>query len=174
MCCAHVFRDGEVDTAELVQQGVRFGKGLQLVNILRDLPKDLRQGRCYIPHDGLDGVSLGASDLVKPETIDAFRPLYDSLLDRANDHLRAGWAYTCATPRRCSRLRLACAWPILIGVQTLDALRSRNPLDASQRVKVSRGDVYRILLRTVAALPFERQWTSLGPEPAQVQLVSRT
>ena len=31
---------------ELTKLGVDFGKALQLVNILRDLPADLRQGRC--------------------------------------------------------------------------------------------------------------------------------
>ena len=31
------------------RQGVRFGKALQLVNVLRDCGKDLRIGRCYLP-----------------------------------------------------------------------------------------------------------------------------
>ena len=29
--------------------GANYGKGLQLVNILRDVPEDLASGRCYLP-----------------------------------------------------------------------------------------------------------------------------
>ena len=46
------FPRAAVDDAFLLADGVRFGKGLQLVNILRDLPADLRQGRCYLPGGG--------------------------------------------------------------------------------------------------------------------------
>jgi farnesyl-diphosphate farnesyltransferase len=53
MCRAHLFLDAPLDDAFLLAKGVQFGKGLQLVNILRDLPRDLRQGRCYLPGDRL-------------------------------------------------------------------------------------------------------------------------
>ena len=33
-------------------RGARFGQGLQLINVLRDLPRDLRIGRCYLPRLG--------------------------------------------------------------------------------------------------------------------------
>ena len=59
-------------------------------------------------------------------------------LDRAEAHLQAGWAYTNALPRRSVRVRLACAWPILIGRETLKLLRAGDALDPQQRIKVSR------------------------------------
>ena len=37
--------------------GIRFGLALQMTNILRDIPRDLRQGRCYLPQTG-DGAVL--------------------------------------------------------------------------------------------------------------------
>ena len=53
MCRAHLFPGAALDEAMLLANGVRFGKGLQLVNILRDLPVDLRNGRCYLPAEEL-------------------------------------------------------------------------------------------------------------------------
>ena len=53
LCLTHVRRYATLPTEELTPLGVRFGQGLQLVNILRDLPDDLRAGRCYLPEDEL-------------------------------------------------------------------------------------------------------------------------
>ena len=44
MCRAHLFPRAPLDDAFLLANGVRFGKGLQLVNILRDVAADLRHG----------------------------------------------------------------------------------------------------------------------------------
>ncbi|MXY47351.1 MAG: hypothetical protein F4Y44_10320 [Chloroflexi bacterium] len=46
------------DAHEMRSLGVRFGKALQMTNILRDLPRDLRNGRCYIPKSALDSTGL--------------------------------------------------------------------------------------------------------------------
>lgn len=161
LCRTHVFPNARLDDAQLIADGVRFGKGLQLVNILRDLPNDLRQGRCYIPADRLKKIGLEASDLLNPENELRFRPLYNSYLDRAREHLSAGWEYTNSLPCSCIRIRLACAWPILIGVRTLPQLRSRNVLDHTQRIKITRAEVRGILLRTIFLYPFPSRWRQL-------------
>ncbi len=158
MCRAHLFPQAKLDDAQLLADGVRFGKGLQLVNILRDLPADLRQGRCYLPAERLAGLGLKPADLLAPSAELRLRPLYHEYLDCATAHLAAGWAYTNALPRGQVRVRLACAWPILIGVKTLERLRTANPLDGTQRVKVSRAEVRRILLRSVWLYPSRTAW----------------
>ena len=66
--------------------------------------------------------------------------------------------YTNTIPHRQFRLRLACAWPILIGVKTLVKLLAANPLDASQRVKVSRLEVYSIFAGSLWRVPFHGPW----------------
>lgn len=53
LCRAHLFSRAQVDEAMLLRDGIRFGKGLQLVNILRDIPADLNNGRCYLPRQSL-------------------------------------------------------------------------------------------------------------------------
>ena len=58
-------------------------------------------------------------------------------------------------------MRLACAWPVLIGIRTLARLRVENVLDDSKRIKVTRAEVRCILLRTVLLYPFPGAWRNL-------------
>ena len=163
ICCAHLFSRARVDAGFLLANGVRFGKGLQLVNILRDVPADLRHGRCYLPADRLAQSGLRPEDLLQPASEARFRPLYHEYLDCAEAHLRAGWAYTNALPRRSVRVRLACAWPILIGLETLGLLRAGNVLDPARRIKVSRRQVRRLLWRSVLLYPWAGPWEKMVP-----------
>jgi farnesyl-diphosphate farnesyltransferase len=149
------------DEAAMLSNGIRFGRGLQLVNILRDLPRDLWAGRCYLPVESLAAHGLRPVDLLNPANLPRVRPLYDELLDRAQAHLTAGWAYTTALPQSPFRLRLACAWPILIGAETLAKLRHGNVLDPAQRIKVSRASVRRIMLQTILYAPSAGKWNRL-------------
>lgn len=158
MCRAHLFAHVPLDDTSLLRDGVRFGKGLQLVNILRDLPRDLRSGRCYLPATKLREAGLTPSDLLEPANEPRLRPVYQKFLTQAEDHLAAGWAYTNALPRGCVRVRLACAWPILIGIQTVAQLRTGNVLDPTQRIKVRRADVRRIILGTLWRYPLASAW----------------
>jgi farnesyl-diphosphate farnesyltransferase len=164
MCRAHLFPSrAPVDDAFLLANGVRFGQGLQLVNILRDLAADLRQGRCYLPADRLAEAGLKPEDLLQPANEPRLRPLYHGYLDRAEAHLLAGWAYTNALPRHCVRVRLGCSWPILIGWETLKLLRTGNALDPQQRIKVSRRQVRWFMLRSVLLYPWARAWEKMVP-----------
>ena len=171
MCRRHLFPRAAVDEALLLSNGVRFGKGLQLVNILRDLPADLRQGRCYVPADLLGRAGLVPTDLLEAATEPRFRPVYDSLLDRAESNLRAGWAYTNGLPRGLARVRLACAWPVLIGLETVGRLRRENVLDASRRIKVSRREIRGMILKSLLLYPFPSPWRSLVQETEGEQKV---
>jgi farnesyl-diphosphate farnesyltransferase len=161
ICRAHLFPRAPLDDAFLLANGVRFGKGLQLVNILRDVAADLRQGRCYLPAESLAGLGLKPEDLLQPASELRLRPLYREYLDRADALLLAGWAYTKALPRRSVRVRLACSWPILIGRETLKLLRGGNALDPAKRIKVSRREVKRLMLRSVLLYPWPAAWEKM-------------
>ncbi len=167
MCRAHLFPDAPLDDEWLRAGGVRFGKGLQLVNILRDLPRDLRQGRCYLPSVRLWSIGLAPFDLLEPTNVAKLRPVYDLYLARAEEHLSAGWHYTNALPRSQARVRLACAWPLLIGLKTLEKLRAGNVLAPELPIKINRSEVRSILLRTVLYYPWAPAWERLValPEP---------
>jgi farnesyl-diphosphate farnesyltransferase len=161
MCRAHIFPAARLDDAFLRTNGILFGKGLQLVNMLRDLPKDLRRGRCYIPKHQLAKHSLNPGELLDKESMGRFRPLYEMYLGKAGDYLSAGWQYTTALPYRFLRIRLACAWPVLIGMRTLEKLRQANVLDEGRRVKVSRSEIRRLMLQSTILYANPRVWNRL-------------
>jgi farnesyl-diphosphate farnesyltransferase len=139
------------DPPELViDRGIRFGKALQLTNILRDCGKDLRIGRCYLPATMLAPLNLTPQDLLLPSTSSPARPMLFELVRVALDHYREAIKYTLCLPALAIRLRLACLWPVLIGLQTLLLLVSNDHwLDPAKVSKIRRGDVYRIMALSV-------------------------
>ena len=159
LCVAHRPRLAAWDVAAMTATGVRFGKALQLTNVLRDVPADLHQGRCYLPARELAALGLGPRDLLDTQRTPAARPLLDRLLRLALEHYDAAWRYTLAIPRAEWRLRLACAWPLLIGLGTLAAIaRHPNPLAVVRPIKISRGGVRAILARSALAV-----WSDAAP-----------
>jgi farnesyl-diphosphate farnesyltransferase len=161
ICRAHLFPQARLDENQFLADGIRFGKGLQLVNILRDLPADLKNGRCYLPLQRLDEAKLLPETLFSPANEQKFLPLYHEYLDRAEAHLAAGWRYTNTLPFGQFRVRLACAWPILLGGKTLAKLRAARVIELQQRVKVSRREVYTIMFCSALASPVPILWRKL-------------
>ncbi len=138
---------------EMSEQGVSFGKALQLTNVLRDVPGDLAHGRCYLPARELAALGLGPRDLVEPAGASRARPLYRRLLGVALAHYDVAWDYTLAVPRLEWRMRLACAWPLLIGLATLAELAAHpNPLGTTAPIKISRGAVRALLARSAVTV----------------------
>jgi farnesyl-diphosphate farnesyltransferase len=107
-----------LNLTEMTDLGIRFGKGLQLVNILRDRQADSLKGRTYVPAGRF----------------------YEVLAD-ARGHLRAAREYVSAL--RNYRLRVACALPLYLAAETLD-LVEKSP--AQPRIKVARHRVWFLFL----------------------------
>jgi farnesyl-diphosphate farnesyltransferase len=158
ICRAHLFPQVKLDEAALIADGIRFGKGLQLINILRDMPADLKLGRCYLPKQRLEPAHILPEAVLSPANQARFLPIFRGYLDEAESHLTAGWKYTNTLPYGQFRVRLACAWPILIGLKTIKKLRAASVLDLHQRVKVSRSEVRNILIGSLVACPFPAIW----------------
>lgn len=146
----------------MVERGIRFGKALQLTNVLRDCGKDLRIGRCYLPADMLSRYSLAVSDLTAPESSLSARPLLFELVREALEHYRQAIDYITGLSRSSIRLRLACLWPVAIGLETLILLSGNDRwLDPASPSKISRNHVYRILLLSlpiVCSNTLVRRW----------------
>jgi farnesyl-diphosphate farnesyltransferase len=121
MCARHLPGFARLDVEVMKTLGVEYGKGLQLINILRDRAEDRAKGRVYIE--------------------DGMVPYY---LRMARAYLRSGETYAKALKIR--RLRVATALPVLIGRETLDLLESAPH---AARQKVSRARMRRIILRSL-------------------------
>ena len=159
---AHQPRLAGWDAARMAALGARFGKALQLTNVLRDIPRDLRAGRCYLPAPELAQAGLDAAALLDPAHAAQARPALTPWLITALEHFDAAETYLLATPRRAPRLRLAALWPILLGLATLERL-ARNPhwLTPHRPARVKRRWVYGMLLRSLPAAPSDamlRHW----------------
>jgi hypothetical protein len=64
-------------------------------------------------------------------------------------------------PFRHMRIRMACAWPALIGIKTLAHLRSGNVLDADKHIKLARSEIRCLILRSTLLYPFPPAWFRL-------------
>lgn len=128
--------------------GEKLGKGLQLVNVLRDLPRDLRQGRCYIPKE----LWPRPEEFLFPANIKKLRPVLLPLSNKAKEYLKEYETYSALFPPTACRLKMAVKLPARLGFQTLKLLEnSKDWLDPNVVHKVSRRQVYQTLLRTFFA-----------------------
>ena len=161
MCRAYPLSELKIDDEKMLADGIRFGKGLQLVNILRDLPKDLHQGRCYLPKDRLAQYGLQPHQLLEASSIERLYPLYVRYLEQAENYLADGWKYTTTIPVRFVRIRLACSWPILFGMRTLQKLHRGNILEVARHIKLGHSEIRRLIFRSTALYPFPNMWNRL-------------
>lgn len=162
MTAAHVPTVRRLSRPDFVARGVRLGKALQVINVIRDAAADLGQGRCYVPRQLLGAHGLSPADLRSPTERRRARPVIDELRRLALGHIDAAFPYVMAIPRREPRLRLAALWPLWIGLGTLEKIAaSDDPLDPARPIKISRGDVYRILAESSMAVGVDRALTTL-------------
>lgn len=168
LLAAHIPSVEKLSTPRLRECGIKLGKALQLVNVIRDVAADLRAGRCYWPREllaahGLSPVRL--AELAHPSssaqarapvtTVEttALLAINRTLLEHTRRTCEEAWPYVRAIPSREVRLRLSAAWPLLIALETLAALRqSGSPmlLSGSPPVKIDRSSVYRLLAASSA------------------------
>ena len=151
---AHEPRLSRWDAERMSEVGIRFGKALQLTNVLRDVPRDLRNGRCYLPEPELARAGLSPVDLLDPANSRRARAVLTPWMRVALEHFDSAEAYLLATPRRCLRLRLAVLWPILLGLATLEKLALNEVwLNPERPSRVRRRWVYGMMARSLLAAP---------------------
>ena len=163
ICALHLSDWHTGSTAELMQWGAAYGKGLQRLNILRDAGRDLRAGRCYWPAEELQPLGLDSARLCEAArqhdmgTLAPLAPLLARWHRETEAMLHDGLRYSLALRGR--RLRLASALPCLIGIRTLALLRLAGTRALVEHVKLPRRVVHRLLLQLMLS----------GVSPKQLQ-----
>ena len=122
----------EIPREKLLELAAEYGQGLQLVNILRDLPADLRAGRCYLP-------------VLNPQDEARLMTAFSALREIAVLRMGQGLEYSRAL--RTKRLRVASSLPALIGLETLALLENAGLGDLVKGIRIPRKRVYSLLLR---------------------------
>jgi farnesyl-diphosphate farnesyltransferase len=141
VCVHHLPSYSDLPGDRLGTLGVEYGKALQLVNILRDLPADFASGRCYLPADEATVKQWSQEPA-------GSRKEYLRWVRRAADLLESGRQYIRSL--KPARLRLGCYLPWELGRQTLALLAGRMPLESKERIKVTRSAVRGALFRGFA------------------------
>ena len=121
----------QCDPVKLISDGIEYGKGLQLVNILRDLPKDMREGRCYLP-------------VVDTNERDELMACFTKWHGIAFGRMASGLEYSS---KLCSkRLRVASALPALIAKETLSLMEGVSYDQLEAGIRIPRRQVYSLML----------------------------
>ncbi len=122
--------------------GGRYGKGLQLINILRDQPGDAAIGRCYLPSESLRAAGLSGEIIWPTADWIPWQTVRKDLIARARMFLADGWQYAAAL--RSIRLRFATLMPLLIGEGTLARMEALPADGAPEAVRITRREVKRL------------------------------
>ncbi len=148
VCFRHLPRFTGESIETMLERGVAYGKGLQLVNILRDIGADLRMGRCYLPAEELQTVGLAPAELT--ENAAKAEPVIRAWREKAEEGMMAGVEYACAIAPW--RVRFATVLPALLGIRTLALLRDAGTQVFEKRVKMDRSEVRRIMFTLTTRL----------------------
>jgi farnesyl-diphosphate farnesyltransferase len=106
-----------------------------------------------LPARELAALGLGPRDLLEPAGASRALPLYRRLIGLALEHYNVAWDYTLAIPTLEWRMRMACAWPLLIGLATLGELAAHpNPLSVKTPIKISRREVRTLLAQSTVTV----------------------
>ena len=146
---AHGRARAERSRQKLHADAPAFGRGLQLVNIIKDSGRDYADGRCFLPREMFDAAGLSREEFfAAPGRDRERRRIIGELVAQASRDLDAAVRYTKTLPRRMWRARLFCLLPIVLARSTL-ALIARAPervADSRNRVRISRLKVRLLVL----------------------------
>ncbi|MEN8864288.1 MAG: phytoene/squalene synthase family protein [Akkermansiaceae bacterium] len=117
---------------EMMEWGQAYGRSLQLINILRDVPEDFENGRCYLPR------ANSRSELLHERK---------RWIEEAREGLDHADRYAEALNGK--RMRFGTVLPAMIGRETLNRLAGSTWEEWEVGVKVSRKEIYGMMARAV-------------------------
>ncbi|HED12029.1 MAG TPA: phytoene/squalene synthase family protein [Caldithrix abyssi] len=116
-----------------------FGKGLQMVNIIRDMATDLRRGQSYIPDELLEKYKLNRKTIFDAENADRAEQLFNELIQKAVNHLDMALDYILLIPKEEKKIRLFCMLPVFWAMRTLQKIQENTlALLGHEKVKIPR------------------------------------
>jgi len=166
--------------SRLEQFAEPFGKGLQMVNIIRDMSGDLKRGQSYIPDELLQKYRLTRQSIFERENADRAEELFNELIAKAVGYLDKALNYILLIPKDERRIRLFCILPVFWAMRTLQKIQ-QNSLDLleSDKIKISHSLIrreYFLALINIRSnrlmrrhyLHIRRDFTALSSVPALV------
>jgi farnesyl-diphosphate farnesyltransferase len=140
--------------AKLKALSTSFGLGLQLTNIIKDVADDRQRGWSFVPKQLCSLAGTTPENLFSEDVTRQSQLVMSLLIAKAKRHLKDALTYCTTLPRSAYRIRLFCLTPLFFAVRTLHkAERDPRLLDPHHKVKITRGEVYRILCTTYVLAP---------------------
>ena len=124
----------------------RFGAGLQLVNILKDVTEDRARGWSYIPRSACAEHGLEVRELVDPAHRARAHKIVAPVFAMARANLDGALRYALAVPPAHAGVRMFCLLPLWMAARTLMHARGNDAMfEAGAEVKISRAEVEAII-----------------------------
>lgn len=126
-------------TKKLHHLAESFGKGLQMVNIIRDMTTDLRRGQSYIPEELLLKYKLDRKSIFETHNSHKAQQLFNELIFNAVRHLDKAIDYILLLPKDEKGIRLFCMLPVFWAMRTLQKIQENTlALLGQEKIKVPR------------------------------------
>ena len=142
----------------LLALSAKFGQGLQMVNILKDVWEDRERGACWLPRDVFADAGLDLSTLAPGNraAVRKFAIAMRRLIGVAAGHLGSAFQYTMLIPAREAGVRRFLLWALGMAVLTLRRLAANPAFVNGEQVKISRKEVRAVVLATSALTRWDR------------------
>jgi farnesyl-diphosphate farnesyltransferase len=140
LCFHHWERFSREGEAQMMAWARSYGRALQLINVLRDMPRDLENGRGYLPQGE---VAFSGNAPEAKGLLEACHPWEKRCRDQLEEALRY-----CQSVRPI-RLRYATVLPLLLAERTLAYLSPASWPERQEGIKVSRAEVKAIMKRAL-------------------------
>ena len=123
----------------LKKYAVPVGKGLQLVNIIRDMPDDWKCNRSYMPNELLKKYNLTRQSIFDRQNQQRSTKMLNELIEIALVYLDAALQYIVTIPKAERSIRLSCLLPLFWALQTLYTIKKNiNKFFEKEKIKISR------------------------------------
>jgi farnesyl-diphosphate farnesyltransferase len=119
-----------------------FGKGLQMVNIIRDMPDDWKCNRSYMPNELLKKYNLTRQSIFDMDNFQRGKTMLEELIQIALSYLDAALLYIVTIPKAERSIRLSCLLPLFWALKTLCYIKKNvNHFFNKEKIKISRNSI---------------------------------
>ena len=120
---------------------------MQITNILRDLPQDVKIGRVYLPLTELTAKEIMPQDFFDKKTYKKLKPVIFKWINWGVENISCAKDFIKEIPRRNFFTRATVAWPVFWSLDTFRLLASsKNLLDKNKIQKIPKKNIYLTML----------------------------
>jgi len=141
-----------INKQEMMALSKRFGQGLQMTNILKDIWDDYDRGACWLPRSIFNNQGFDLKNLTLNQRSLEFEQGLEQLIAIAQNQLSDALQYTVLIPRNETGIRNFCLWALGMAVLTIRKLNKHKNFSDGNQVKITRRSVKMTVLTSRVAV----------------------